>query len=54
MFFPIRAYLRDDIMTHPLEIEEGHLKISQRPGLGSDSIEAELLKHPAGSYPSAR
>ena len=45
---------RDDIMTHPLEIEEGHLKISQRPGLGSDLIEAELLKHPAGNYPSAR
>ena len=45
---------RDDIMTHPLEIEEGHLKISQRPGLGSDLIEAELLKHPAGHYPAAR
>ncbi len=45
---------RDDIMTHPLEIEAGHLKISQRPGLGSDLIEAELLKHPAGNYPSAR
>ncbi len=45
---------RDDIMTHPLEIEEGHLKISQRPGLGSDLIEAELLKHPPIHYPTAR
>lgn len=45
---------RDDIMTHPLEIENGFLKISQRPGLGSDLIEEELLKHPAGHYPWAR
>ena len=45
---------RDDIMTHPLEIEEGHLKVSGRPGLGSDLIEAELLKHPPVHYPTAR
>ncbi|MFC1714240.1 mandelate racemase/muconate lactonizing enzyme family protein [Candidatus Poribacteria bacterium] len=35
---------RDDIMTHPLEIENGFLKLSERPGLGSDLIEKELLK----------
>jgi L-alanine-DL-glutamate epimerase-like enolase superfamily enzyme len=45
---------RDDIMTHPFEIEDGHLKLPQRPGLGSDLIEAELGKHPPASYPSAR
>ncbi|NKB72558.1 MAG: mandelate racemase/muconate lactonizing enzyme family protein [Candidatus Latescibacteria bacterium] len=43
---------RDDIMTHPLQIEAGHLVLSQRPGLGSDLIEAELQRHPAApSYP---
>jgi L-alanine-DL-glutamate epimerase-like enolase superfamily enzyme len=45
---------RDDLMTHPLEIEDGYLKIPTRPGLGSDLIESELLKHPAGHYPHAR
>ncbi|MBI1299835.1 mandelate racemase/muconate lactonizing enzyme family protein [bacterium] len=45
---------RDDLMTHPFEIEDGYLKIPDRPGLGSDLIEAELLKHPAGHYPHAR
>jgi galactonate dehydratase len=45
---------RDDMMTHPFEIERGHLKLPTRPGLGSDLVEAELLKHPAGSYPGAR
>lgn len=45
---------RDEIMTHPLEIENGYLKLSQRSGLGSDLIEAELLKHPPASYPGAR
>ncbi len=45
---------RDDLMTHPLAIADGHLTLSERPGLGSDLIEAELLKHPAGHYPWAR
>jgi galactonate dehydratase len=45
---------RDDIMTHPFVIEDGYLKLPQRPGLGSDLIEAELLKHPPGHYPWAR
>lgn len=38
---------RDDIMTHPFEIESGYLKLSNRPGLGSDLIEDELLKRTA-------
>ncbi|GIV78641.1 MAG: enolase [Litorilinea sp.] len=45
---------RDEIMTHPLEIEDGFLKLSDRPGLGSDLIEAELRKHPPGHYPGVR
>ena len=38
---------RDDLLTHPFEIENGYLKLPERPGLGSDLIEEELLKHPA-------
>jgi galactonate dehydratase len=45
---------RDDLMTHPLEIENGYLKLSERPGLGSDLIEEQLRKHPPGEYPGAR
>ncbi|MFX1355568.1 MAG: mandelate racemase/muconate lactonizing enzyme family protein [Promethearchaeota archaeon] len=45
---------RDDIMTHPVEIVNGHLRIPDRPGLGSDLIEEELLKHPPASYPGVR
>jgi L-alanine-DL-glutamate epimerase-like enolase superfamily enzyme len=45
---------RDDLMTHPFEIENGSLKLPTRPGLGSDLIEKELLKHPPGEYPGAR
>jgi galactonate dehydratase len=45
---------RDDLMTHPFEIKNGHLQITDRPGLGSELIEGELLKHPAIEYPGAR
>ena len=45
---------RDDLMTHPFTVANGHLKLPDRPGLGSDLIEAELLKHPAVAYPGAR
>jgi galactonate dehydratase len=45
---------RDEIMIHPFEIRNGHLQLSDRPGLGSDLIEAELLKHPPASYPGMR
>ena len=45
---------RDDLLTHPFEVEEGYLKLPDRPGLGSDLIEKELLKHPPGEYPGAR
>jgi galactonate dehydratase len=46
---------RDDIMSHPFEVEQGYLVLSDRPGLGSDLIEEQLLKHPAQRrYPGAR
>ena len=45
---------RDDLMTHPLQVENGYMKIPERPGLGSDLIEEELRKHPPASYPGAR
>jgi len=45
---------RDDLLTHPFEIENGYLKLPERPGLGSDLIEEQLLKHPPASYPGAR
>lgn len=41
---------RDDLMTHPFEIENGSLKLSDRPGLGSDLIENELEKHAWTGY----
>jgi len=37
---------RDDIMTHPLEIADGHLLLNNRPGLGADLIEEEMAKRP--------
>ena len=45
---------RDDLMTHPFSIEQGELILPERPGLGSDLIEEELLKHPPVEYPGAR
>jgi L-alanine-DL-glutamate epimerase-like enolase superfamily enzyme len=45
---------RDDLLTHPFKIEDGYLKLPDRPGLGSDLIEEELLKHPPSEYPGAR
>lgn len=44
---------RDDLLTHPFEIKNGHLQLPNRPGLGSDLIESELLKHPPVEYPGA-
>ena len=45
---------RDDIMTHPFEIIDGHLLIGDRPGLGSDLVESELLEHPPVEYEGIR
>ncbi len=37
---------RDEIINHPLNIENGNLVLSERPGLGVDLIEEEMEKHP--------
>lgn len=37
---------RDSVITHPIEIKDGYLHLSNRPGLGVDLIESELEKHP--------
>ncbi len=45
---------RDDLLTHPFEVEQGHLVLPSRPGLGSDLVETELLRRPAVTYPGSR
>ncbi|PTS98701.1 mandelate racemase/muconate lactonizing enzyme family protein [Pedobacter sp. HMWF019] len=39
---------RDKVITHPIAdmVENGHLKLSDRPGLGVDLVEEEMEKHP--------
>ena len=37
---------RDEVIDHPLTVEDGHLVLSNRPGLGVDLREAEMEKHP--------
>ncbi|WP_309383262.1 mandelate racemase/muconate lactonizing enzyme family protein [Cerasicoccus frondis] len=37
---------RDQVISHPLDVRDGHLHLSERPGLGVDLIEEELEKHP--------
>jgi galactonate dehydratase len=36
----------DDILTHPLHVENGYLHVSDRPGLGTDLNLEEMAKHP--------
>jgi galactonate dehydratase len=39
---------RDTVITHPIKdmIKDGHLQLSDRPGLGVDLVEEEMEKHP--------
>ncbi|WP_341840700.1 mandelate racemase/muconate lactonizing enzyme family protein [Chitinophaga caseinilytica] len=39
---------RDEIITHPIAgmVSNGHLRLSERPGLGVDLVESEMEKHP--------
>ncbi len=37
---------RDEIIDHPIEIAEGNLVLSNRPGLGVDLVESAMEKHP--------
>ncbi|MBB6126121.1 mandelate racemase/muconate lactonizing enzyme family protein [Mucilaginibacter lappiensis] len=44
---------RDTVITHPIKdmIRNGHLYLSDRPGLGVDLIEEEMEKHPGVTVP---
>jgi galactonate dehydratase len=42
---------RDDVIDHPIEIRDGHLVLSERPGLGVDLVEEELERHPGVRTP---
>ena len=44
---------RDDILTAPLDIRNGHLHVSDRPGWGADLVESEIAKHPYRVIPDA-
>jgi galactonate dehydratase len=37
---------RDEVIDHPIDVQNGHLILSRRPGLGVDLIESEMEKHP--------
>jgi L-alanine-DL-glutamate epimerase-like enolase superfamily enzyme len=37
---------RDEILTEPLRIEDGHLILPEGPGFGADLNEKEVAKHP--------
>ncbi len=37
---------KDDLLTEPLAIKDGHLAIPNRPGWGADLNEKEIAKHP--------
>ncbi len=37
---------KDELVTHPPEIEDGHLIVPSRPGWGTDVNEAVVKKHP--------
>lgn len=46
---------RDEVISHPIAdmVQNGHLKLSDRPGLGVDLIEEEMEKHPGILTPRA-
>ncbi|WP_316823821.1 mandelate racemase/muconate lactonizing enzyme family protein [Pedobacter miscanthi] len=46
---------RDEVITHPIAdmVQNGYLKLSDRPGLGVDLIEEEMEKHPGILTPRA-
>ncbi|MEM1060083.1 MAG: mandelate racemase/muconate lactonizing enzyme family protein [Verrucomicrobiota bacterium] len=37
---------RDTVITHPIDVRDGHFHLSDRPGLGVDLVEEEMEKHP--------
>ncbi|MFV0431114.1 MAG: mandelate racemase/muconate lactonizing enzyme family protein [Alphaproteobacteria bacterium] len=45
---------RDEVLTYPIDVQNGYLKLSDRSGLGVDLIEEEMEKHPAISFEDVR
>ena len=43
-----RCPWRDTVIDHPIAemVYDGHLHLSDRPGLGVDLVEEEMKKHP--------
>jgi len=39
---------RDKVVSHRLEVVDGHVLVPDRPGLGVDIVEAEIAKYPPG------
>ncbi|MDR2980932.1 MAG: mandelate racemase/muconate lactonizing enzyme family protein [Puniceicoccales bacterium] len=37
---------RDKVITHPFDVKNGKLILSERPGLGVDLVEEEMARHP--------
>ncbi|NOU62496.1 mandelate racemase/muconate lactonizing enzyme family protein [Paenibacillus sp. LMG 31461] len=37
---------RDEVIDHPIEVKQGHLVLSKRPGLGVDLVEEVMEAHP--------
>ncbi|MGM0378077.1 MAG: enolase C-terminal domain-like protein, partial [Bacteroidota bacterium] len=37
---------RDQVIDHPIDVRNGKLILSERPGLGVDLVESEMEKHP--------
>lgn len=37
---------RDMVIDHPIDVRDGHLHLSDRPGLGVDLVEEEMERHP--------
>lgn len=39
---------RDEVIDHPIKdmVKNGHLVLIEKPGLGVDLVEEEMLKHP--------
>ena len=35
-----------NLLTHPVEVRNGYIEISERPGLGTDLVLEEAVKHP--------
>lgn len=42
---------RDEVIDHPLDIRQGHLFLSDRPGLGVDLVEEVVAAHPGLRVP---